>query len=159
MQVEDRIGERAIGPQSVLDDHRRLFEHLLGGEGTGTATIGLGEGLFPFRPRILPDHRLEELHRFLEPLLLQRLGSSRGQRAKRVGRHRAALVGLLHSLVLPSARAVGGRCATGRVGSAAYGGWRDWACATRFVSRQRRKAQGITVGGLKSETPCASALL
>src|SRR3954469_24513965 len=25
---------------------------LLGGEGTGTATIGLGEGLFPFRPRI-----------------------------------------------------------------------------------------------------------
>jgi hypothetical protein len=41
---------------------------------------------------------------------------------------------------------------------AACGGWRDWACATRFVSRRRRKAQGITVGGLKLETPCASAL-
>src|SRR5580704_8600170 len=68
MQVEDRIGERAIGPQSVLDDHRRLFEHLLGGEGTGTATIGLGEGLFPFRPRILPDHRLKELHRPPQPI-------------------------------------------------------------------------------------------
>ena len=31
MQVEDGIGERAIGPQGVLDDHCRLFEHLLGG--------------------------------------------------------------------------------------------------------------------------------
>src|SRR6266853_4737655 len=158
MQVEDRIGERAIGPQSVLDDHRRLFEHLLGGEGTGTATIGLGEGLFPFRPRILPDHRLEELHRLLEPLLLQRLGSPRGQGAKRGGRHRAALVALLHSSVLPLARAVGWKVRDRKSRVAACGGWRDWACATRFVSRRRRKAQGITVGGLKSETPCASAL-
>ena len=102
MQIEDGIGERAIGPQSVIEDHRRLFEHLLGGEGTGTAMIGLGEGSFPFRPRILPDHRLEELHRLLEPLLLQRLGSPRGQGAKRGGRYRAVLVGLLlHSSVLP----------------------------------------------------------
>ena len=38
MQIEDGIGERAIGRDSVLEDHRRLFEHLLGGEGTGTAT-------------------------------------------------------------------------------------------------------------------------
>src|ERR1700720_4644108 len=158
MQVEDRIGERAIGPQSVLDDHRRLFEHLLGGEGTGTATIGLGEGLFPFRPRILPDHRLEELHRLLGTLLLQRLGSPRGQGAKRGGRNRGALVGLLHSSVLPLARAVGWKVRDRKSRVAACGGWRDWACATRFVSRRRRKAQGITVGGLKSETPCASAL-
>jgi hypothetical protein len=41
---------------------------------------------------------------------------------------------------------------------AACGGWRDWACATRFVLRRRHKAQGIAVGRLKSETPCASAL-
>src|SRR6202011_1819863 len=131
MQVEDRIGERAIGPQSVLDDHRRLFEHLLGGKGTGTATIGLGEGLFPFRPRILPNHRLEELHRPLEPLLL-------------------------HSSVLPLARAVGWKVRDRKSRVAACGGWRDWGCATRFVSSRRRKAQDITVGGLKSETPCAS---
>src|SRR6266851_3320862 len=158
MQVEDGIGERAIGPQSVLDDHRRLFEHLLGGEGTGTATIGLGEGLFPFRPRILPNHRLEELHRLLEPLLLQRRGSPRGQGAKRGGRPRAALVGLLHSSILPLARAIGWKVRDRKSRVAACGGWRDWACATRFVSSRRRKAQGITVGGLKSETPGASAL-
>src|SRR5215472_13665288 len=142
MQVEDGIGERAIGPQSVLDDHRRFFEHLLGGEGTGTATIGLGEGLFPFRPRILSDHRLEELHRLLEPLLLQRLGSPRGQGAKRGGRHRAALVGLLHSSVLPLARAVGWKVRNRKSRVAACGGWRDLACATRFVSRQGTRYYG-----------------
>src|SRR6516225_471563 len=142
MQVEDGIGERAIGPQSVLDDHRRLFEHLLGGKGTGTATIGLGEGMFPFRPRILPNHRFEELHRLLEPLLLQRLGSPRGQGAKRGGRHRAALVGLLHSSVLPLARAVGWKVRDRKSRVAACGGWRDLACATRFVSRQGTRYYG-----------------
>src|SRR5580693_9413466 len=151
MQVEDGIGERAIGPQSVLDDHRRLFEHLLGGEGTGTATIGLGEELFPFRPRILPDHRLEELHRLLEPLLLQRLGSPRGQGAKRGGRHRAALVGLLHSSVLPLARAVEWKVHDRKSRVAACGGWRDWACATRFVSRRRGKAQGTRYYGRRAQ--------
>ena len=85
--------------------------------------------------------------RLLEPLLLQRLGSPRGQGAKRGGRHRAALVGLLHSSVLPLARAVGWKVRDRKSRVAACGGWRDWACATRFVSRRRRKAQGITVGG------------
>ena len=85
-QVQQGFPERAVRRQGVLEDHRGLFEHALGSQDAGAAGVGRGERLLPFWSGLLPDHQLEKLDRFLEPLLLQRLGRPRSQGVDRNGR-------------------------------------------------------------------------
>ena len=65
LQVQQRFPQRAVGRHGVLEDHCGLLEHPLGSQRPGPAGVRFVEGFFPFRPRLLPDHQLEELNRLL----------------------------------------------------------------------------------------------
>ena len=107
-QVEHRLADRPVRRHGVLQNHRGFLEHALVGQGVGAADIGIGETLFPLRPRVLPGQLLEDLHRLLEAPLAQCLSASTVQDVQRSREGCAARWRFLHGD--PLVPGIGARC-------------------------------------------------